>query len=205
LNRSFCSYNKPYQETLTNSKGGILIMVNLENVEKLREYADVTYDEAREALEKADGDLLQAIIDLERQGKVKEPEGGGKFISQQQETKEAGNKEKTRKASGNGQDNPTFNQTLRRFMNWVAKIIRKGNTNSMVVEKNGEVVMNLPITIVIILLLVSFWVVVPLLIIGLFFNFRYYFAGPDLGNDKVNDAMDSVANAAEEIKKDIRK
>lgn len=37
-------------------------MVNLENVEKLREYADVTYDEAREALEKADGDLVAPLL-----------------------------------------------------------------------------------------------------------------------------------------------
>ena len=51
-------------------------MVTLEQVEKLREYANISYDEAKTALENADGDILQALIELEQQGKVKAPEGG---------------------------------------------------------------------------------------------------------------------------------
>jgi hypothetical protein len=39
----------------------------------------------------------------------------------------------------------------------------------------------------------------------MFFSFRYYFQGPDINNTKVNDAMDTVANAAEEIKNDMKK
>ena len=61
----------------------------------------------------------------------------------------------------------------------------------------------MPVTVLVILCLIAFWVVIPLLAVGLFFGFRYSFAGPDLGNSKVNDAMDSVGNKAEEIKKDL--
>ena len=50
------------------------IMDELEKVEKLRERANVSYEEAKEALEKSNGDLLDAIVYLERQGKVKAPE-----------------------------------------------------------------------------------------------------------------------------------
>ena len=49
-------------------------MDELEKVEKLRERANVSYEEAKEALDKSNGDLLDAMVYLEKQGKVKSPE-----------------------------------------------------------------------------------------------------------------------------------
>ena len=43
-------------------------MEMIEKVERLREKADVTYEEAKAALEQSDGDLLDAMVLLERQG-----------------------------------------------------------------------------------------------------------------------------------------
>ena len=48
-------------------------MDNLEKVEKLVDKACVTYEEAKAALEQADGDLLDAMIILEKGGKTKAP------------------------------------------------------------------------------------------------------------------------------------
>ena len=48
--------------------------ITLELVERLREKADVSYEEARAVLEEADGDLLDALILLERRGRI--PPGG---------------------------------------------------------------------------------------------------------------------------------
>ncbi len=48
-------------------------MEMIEKVERLRERANVTYEEARAALEMTGGDLLDAIVLLEKQGKLKEP------------------------------------------------------------------------------------------------------------------------------------
>lgn len=56
-------------------------MITLEQVEKLREKANVSYDEAKAALEAANGDMLEALINLEKQGKVVPPEGGGYYRS----------------------------------------------------------------------------------------------------------------------------
>ena len=47
------------------------MMDKLEMVGKLREYADITYEEAKSVLEEADWDLLNAVILLERLGKTK--------------------------------------------------------------------------------------------------------------------------------------
>jgi hypothetical protein len=51
-------------------------MVSIEQVEKLLQYADVSYEEARDALESCNGSLLDAIVLLERQGKVRGGKGG---------------------------------------------------------------------------------------------------------------------------------
>lgn len=44
--------------------------VTLEQVERLRAHAAVSYEEARRALEACDGDLLDALILLEREGRL---------------------------------------------------------------------------------------------------------------------------------------
>lgn len=183
-------------------------MVTLEQVEKLREHADITYDEAKAALENAGGDILQAIIDLEKQGKIRPPQGGGKYTSSSIEavpslSKEECKKEKAQSKCNNGEKS-AFSRNMGRFFRWMGDIIHKGNVNALVVEKNGNSIMRLPITVLVLLLIFAFWIVVPLLIVGLFFSFRYFFEGPDIKSTAVNDAMDTVANAAEEIKHDIR-
>ncbi len=47
--------------------------VSLELIEKLKERADVSYEEAKAALEKFDGDIVEALIYLEQQNKMKKP------------------------------------------------------------------------------------------------------------------------------------
>lgn len=58
----------------------------------------------------------------------------------------------------------------------------------------------IPITLLIVLLIFAFWVTVPLLIVGLFFNFRYRFEGPDIRAVDLNDAMDGAAETVEQVK-----
>lgn len=186
-------------------------MITLEQVEKLREYADISYDEARTALEHADGDILQALIDLECQGKVNAPENGGKYVSgtlipQDPTSQHTSGSQQEQAGSGSQRehsDGASFGTLIHRFLKWCGNVIHKGNINALIVEKRGERIMKLPVTALVLLLLFAFWFVIPLLVIGLFFNFRYYFQGPDLGKDKVNDAMDSVSKAAEDFKNDI--
>ncbi|HZK88413.1 MAG TPA: DUF4342 domain-containing protein, partial [Anaerovoracaceae bacterium] len=94
---------------------------------------------------------------------------------------------------------------INRFFKWLSEIIHKGNINLLVVQKHGENIIKLPVTVLVIFLIVGFWFIIPLLVVGLFFNFRYSFEGPDLGSDKVNRVMDNVSQAAENIKQDIKK
>ena len=49
-------------------------MDKLEMIEKLRERADISYEEAKEILDRAEGDLLEAIVLLEKEGRMRQPQ-----------------------------------------------------------------------------------------------------------------------------------
>lgn len=175
-------------------------MATLEQVERLREKANVTYDEAKAALEACNNDLLDAIIYLEKQGKVKS-EGG--FYSSAGNTQEAASAEIPREEPGD--ETGGFSDLLRRFGAFCVKILRKGNENLFEVYRDGEKRTSMPVTVLVLLLIFAFWITIPLVIVGLFFGFRYRFSGPDLGKNVVNDPMESAAKAAEELKNSMTK
>ncbi len=186
-------------------------MVTLEQVEKLREYANISYEDAKAALESTDGDLLEALVQLERQGKVTPPSGGGQYHCGQTtslKTDDAEQNSETDHTSNNEQarchERSAFKKHCHEFFEWIRSMIHKGNINSFLVEKEGEFILKLPLTVMILCLIFAFWLVVPFLVIGLFFHFRYSIQGPDIKTTKVNDAMNTVANAAEEIKNDMK-
>ena len=58
-----------------------MMAISLELIEKLRERADVSYEEAKAALEKYDGDIVEALIYLEQQNKMKKPLQDSKVCS----------------------------------------------------------------------------------------------------------------------------
>jgi len=176
----------------------------MEQVEKLKEKANVTYEEAKIALEVSSGDMLDAIIFLEKQGKVKAPDNGGSFTTTSDETSESGNKEKPRTKAKEKQYGESFGSMMGRFFRWCGRVIAKGNVHMLEVRRNDEIFMTLPLTAVVLLLLFVFWIIVPLLVVGLFFGCRYYFRGPDLEKTGVNKVMGAAADAAEGFKKDIK-
>lgn len=178
-------------------------MVTLDQVEKLRQRANISYDEAKIALEEADGDILDAIINLEKQNRIKSPDGGG-YYNSQENTYKVKKEDRGRKHNQNQENAQHFKEAFHGLAAWVKKMVGKGNRNQFEVAKKGENVISIPVTILVIAMIFAFWVVVPLTVIGLFFGFRYTFNGPDLGKDSINKAMDSVAEVAENIKKEVK-
>lgn len=180
-------------------------MVTLEQVEKLREYANISYEEAKKVLEETKGDILEAIVKLEKENRISGPEGG--YYNSREGNKEPHANENVRynERKSHNDDGVTFGELLGRFFRWCGRLINRGNKNSFIVTRGGEKMMSIPVTILIILLLFTFWITVPLIIIGLFFGYKYKFVGPDLGKDNINRAMDSVAEAAENFAENIVK
>jgi len=174
-------------------------MTELEKVEKLREKTGVSYAEAKEALSNANGDLLDALIYLEKLGKVNPPPGGGFFSG-------IGVPDDYQKSSGRGYKEPErngeqFSDLMSRLGQFFLKLFRKGNTNFLEARRNGEHLFSCPVTALVVLLLFFFWVTVPALIISLFFGVNYRFSGPDLERDSVNSVMGSASDVVDDVKK----
>jgi len=164
--------------------------VTLEQVEKLREKASVSFEEAKDALERSDGDILDALILLEHEGKTAAPQGGsystGYIAAQSAGTDDA---EKTRWES--------FKDFCAKIGKFIAKWIRISCENYLDVNKNGSTQFSLPVLAVILLLILAFWIVLPLLLVSLFFGFKYRFRGREMGRDSINNAIDKTADAFE--------
>ena len=157
-------------------------MDKLEKIERLRERAQVSYDEAREAYEQADGDLLDALILLEKQGKVRPPQGDGYYRSEQtvHEPSGEGQGERSEGRQGkNEQETNNFKETLARIVKFLGGLIKKGNNTSFEILKDKEHMASFPVTVLALLLLFAPWVTLPLIDIGLFFGFHYQFVSND--------------------------
>lgn len=180
-------------------------MTTLEQVEKLRSMSNISYDEAKAALDATNGDILEAVIMLEKQGKIVTPPGGGYYSSER--TANPGNGLYQGNSTGSqnqaNANKETFSSLLKKFGHFCLKLLRKGNSNSFEVLKDNESKASMPVTALVLLLIFAFWVTVPLAIIGLFFGFRYRFVGPEFKGNTVNNVMNSAADAAEELKKSV--
>ncbi|NLB51902.1 MAG: DUF4342 domain-containing protein [Syntrophomonadaceae bacterium] len=180
-------------------------MTTLENVEKICAMANISYEEAKAVLDAVDGDLLEAVISLEKQGKIQAPNGAGYFSSEKAaESKEVPPKTNSQENHYyNNKAENSFGSFVKKVWKFCLKIIHKGNINSFEVFKDMEVKASFPVTVLALLTIFAFWVTIPLMIIGLFFDLRYRFVGPDFKSDTINDAMNSAAEAADNLKKSI--
>ncbi|UNC93767.1 DUF4342 domain-containing protein [Candidatus Contubernalis alkalaceticus] len=171
-------------------------MVTLEQVEKLRERAGISYEESKKALEETNGDLLEAVINLEKQNRIQAPKSGGYYHSKEekQETEDNGSS-RVSEVQSKKTNRCSFGETMGNFFQWCGEVLHKGNTNSLEVVKDGQNVMVVSLTVFALFLIFAFWLVLPLIIIGLIFRYRFKFKGPDLGKTEVNRAMDNVSDA----------
>lgn len=174
-----------------------MIMDQFEKVEKLREKANVSYEEAKQALEANNWDILDAMVYLEKLGKVHGPEVAS------YSTNNESNSNTESFTSTNTTNDTNFGDIFNRFFKWCGKILKKGNENFFQIERQNEKPINIPITFFVLAVFI-FWFTFPLLILGLFFGLKYSFKGPDVDRRTVNDFMDRASETAENIKDDFK-
>ncbi len=92
-------------------------VVTMEKIDEIRERVDVTYQEAKDALEKCDGDVLEAIIYLENKTTK-----FGEFSTKSKEYKKT-------------------------FIDSIKDLIDEGNVTKIVIKKNNQVILNIPVTV----------------------------------------------------------
>ena len=175
-------------------------MDQLEKVEKIREKTGVSYEDAKTALTENDGDILDAIIWLEQKGKVAAPETPVFTTGPEQASSQFEEANKTYEDSCQG---VSFGDMVHKFFRWCGKIFRKGCETSFEVTRNKEKILSMPVIAFVLLLVFAFWVVIPLLVIGLFCDCKYRFNGIEKTEVDLNDICEKASETCEEIKKDF--
>ena len=194
-------------------------MDNYQKVEQLVNKVGCSYEDAKTALEGCGWDMLDAVISLEREGKVKKatvehtaqntaeaieiiPEVAAEKVSDSSSQQiiysyddSAAGKQGD---SGNTGDAPKHKPSL-----W-ARIKRILTKNRMVIlRSNGQVIMDLPVWIPVLALIAFFWATLTVAVIAMVFGCRFHFEGEDLGRTNINSTMDKATDYAEKVKKDI--
>lgn len=96
--------------------------ITLEKVDMVKDRMYVTYAEAKEALEKNDGDVLDAIVYLEQKIKA-ESVDNNESAEEERETCE----------------------TVDDFKVWLKDVINKGNVNRIKIKKDDKVLIDIPV------------------------------------------------------------
>lgn len=170
--------------------------ITLEQVDKIRERTNVTYEAAKAALEATGGDMLEAMILLERQGKA--PPAGepdrvtGGFYS----TRAGGGQipEFPPEADARHGEGMAWYEVLQTL--W--RLLRNCTVNQFEIWRKGQMMTAMPVLVLLLLLIFAMWASGPLLLAGLLIGCRYRFSGPDLGGDPVNAVIEKMHDAVDE-------
>lgn len=180
-------------------------MERIEMVEKVCEKANVTMEEAKAALERNNWDLLDTMVELERQGRTGQMNMEGAKASTERTYRqeyEQVNPTASRGESGNGTS--TGKEVLQKIWDKLVELFHKSLRNSFVVSKKEEVLVRFPVLILVLLALGAFWLTLIILIAGLFLDLRYSFQGRDLGSDSINDTMSKATDFAQELVREVK-
>lgn len=141
---------------------------NLNQIDELRKRASVNYSDAKEALEKCDGDMLEALVYLEKNKKTKPKDSG--------------------------------------FFEKMSMLLKKGNQTRFIMHKQDRVIFDVSVNIAALITIIAFpfieFIAIGMLI-ALFTGHRFRLQSCGGGAEKINQALDKVCDAADQIKENF--
>ena len=175
----------------------------LERVELVREKCQVSYADAKAALELCDYDVLDAVVLLERQGKTAATSASYSTAQAAKEgpsapmaAAQADYEESARRQRAEEKVNSAFA--------WLKRICVRGMEITLVASRRGRQVVSMPLIVLIVLLLIGFWCLIPMMVVSLFFGFSYRFEGLGKVTVDVNDLSERASAGAERIKSEVK-
>ena len=196
-------------------------MENYQKVEQLVNKAGCSYEDAKAALEGCEWDMLDAVISLERDGKISKETAEQKteepieIIPEVSADKVSGNNSQQITyvyAEGQGGNNAGGENTdnsqkepkgVRKLWNRIKSILM--NNRMLVFKSNGQQIVDLPVVIPLIALIAFFWATLILAGVAMVFGCRFHFEGEDLGKTTINNTMDKATDYAEKVRNDFSK
>lgn len=167
-----------------------------EMIEILMGKANISRIEAEEALEKSDWDLLDAIFYLEKMGKF-EDRNTTIIEVKEKDNERKENQKKEDKSGGVG-------EIVGRIFKFIGKMIKKGNENYFEIRKENEKPIKVSLTISALLLVLFFWAVAILLVVGYSVDIDTQCLVQIWIVTGVNDVLEKVSESADNIKKDFK-
>lgn len=152
-------------------------------IERLMAKTNLSYDLNKRALEEAEWDILDAMLILEERGEVKKPETAVHYINRSYKEKAD---DEIIKVQYKEEEKKNFLEIICGFIDTLNNIFFK-------ILRNDKVIIKLPLTVVILLIFFTFWISVPLFIIGFFYDIEYSFVGRGAENRKVNVFLSKVS------------
>ncbi|MBU5484274.1 DUF4342 domain-containing protein [Clostridium sp. MSJ-11] len=169
-----------------------------EMIEIIIAKANVTREEAIDALEKCNWDVVDSIIYLERSGKVENNEVTTIVeVKEEEQDKKEDSKKHEERYGGIG-------EIIGKIFKFIGMFIKKGSENFFEIKKENEKPIRVSLTISILLLIFLSVPTIALLVIGLFCGYKYSLSGSHNNYNGVNNVFEKVSESADTIKKDFK-
>ncbi|HAT4353242.1 TPA: ubiquitin [Clostridium perfringens] len=174
-------------------------MEKLKLVDKLKNKANISYEEAKDALEKSNWDMLEAMLYLEAHGKVQKPSLSIFYTNESKESYNENGEEVNLKKDTNEKNFENKN-SFEGVFEAICKAIDTCNNIFIEIIRNSRVILKIPFTVLIVLLFFAFWIVIPLMIIGLFFNMEFLVSSKKIDVDKINKVFKETSKVVKDVK-----
>jgi len=170
-------------------------------IDKLKNETNISYEEARIALEKSNWDILDAFVCLEEKGKVQKPSISIFYTNEYKENykyREITNIKD--KENNNNNNNEKKDNTFEGIFVKVCKVIDTCNNIFFEIKRENKVFLRIPSTVIILLLAFAFWIIIPLYIAGLFFDIEFSLSGKRVEINKINHVLKAISANIKKIK-----
>ncbi|MBU5484275.1 DUF4342 domain-containing protein [Clostridium sp. MSJ-11] len=174
-------------------------MEKLKLVDKLREKTNISYEEAKVALENSNWNILDALLYLEENGRVEKPSVSIFY------TNEVRYSEKIEESWKNEENKYETNNSFQGIFESICKYIDTGNNIFLEIKKEDRILFNIPLTVVVILSFFMFWIIIPLIVVGLFFDIKFYVYSKRVNTDKANKVLSDISEGVEIVKEKLKK
>lgn len=179
-------------------------MEKVKLVDTLRDKTNISYEEAKSALENNNWDILDAMLYLEEHGRVKKPSISIFYTNEYKESY-INQKEVVNIKEDRDNNNYKSRNNFGGIFEAICKAIDTCNNIFVEIRRRGRVLLKLPLTVLILLLFFAFWIIIPLMTVGLFFDIEFLVLAKSVNTDKVNKVFSEISKNVHNIKEKFKK
>ncbi|MEG1009908.1 MAG: ubiquitin [Clostridia bacterium] len=179
-------------------------MEKVKLVDTLRDKTNISYEEAKRVLENNNWDILDAMLYLEEHGRVKKPSISIFYTNEYKESY-INQKEVVNIKEERDNNNSKSRNNFDGIFEAICKAIDTCNNIFVEIRRRGRVLLKLQLTVLILLLFFAFWIIIPLMTVGLFFDIEFLVLAKSVNTDKVNKVFSEISKNVQNIKEKFKK